>query len=154
MFWITYDDAELFVFRNKSDFEEWAFNPYMGYNDRHNLVKLRVNFRKGGTGNLGVKCYRATKLHSKDYGTKMGSMCTFKLEQWMHHGPVVIGAFASSSKPEVGSLQVILNALIERHDYGVKHLVSSSDNRDDIAENILRNVCTPTATSVTTNLRV
>lgn len=146
VFWVTYnDETELLVFRSKSDFDEWATNPYMSPNQRNDLVKLRVNLKKGGSGNLGVKCYRVTPLHSKEYG-KMGKMCHFKLEQWMHHGPVTLGAFASNSKPEVGSFQVILNAIIERQGYGVKHLVSSED-RHDIADNILKSILTPNSTS-------
>jgi len=143
VFWVTYnDETELLVFRSKSDFDEWAMNPYMSVNQRNDLVKLRVCFKKGGRGNLGVKCIRVTQLHSKEYG-KMGKMCQFKLEQWMHHGPVLVGAFASNSKPEAAAFQVILNAMIERHGYGVKHMLASSDDRDDIAGNILRNLVTP-----------
>jgi len=134
VFWVTYGETTVLVFRSRADFEEWVSNPYMSEKEREELVKLRVEFKRSELDNLGVRCYRASALHSKDYG-KSGTMCTFKLEQWMHHGPVVIGAFASSSKPEVGSFQVICNAMIERQKYGVKHLIA--DSRDEIADSLL-----------------
>lgn len=138
VFWVTYGETTVLVFRSRADFDEWASNPYMSAGEREAIVKLRVEFRRSEDTNLGVKCYRASQLHSKDYG-KSGTMCTFKLEQWMHHGPVVIGAFASSSKPEIGSFQIICNAMIERQKYGVKHLIA--DSRDEIADNILTTLC-------------
>jgi len=138
VFWIAYGDCELFMFRSRADFDEWVTNPYMTKQERNEIVKLRVNFRKGANDNLGVRCYRASHVRSKDYG-KSGNMLMFKLEQWMHHGPIVIGAFASSSKPEVGAFNIICNAMIGRQEYGLKHLVA--EGRDDISDNLLLNYC-------------
>lgn len=44
VFWITYDDRELLVFKNKNLFEEWLMNPYLTKSERYALVKLRIDF--------------------------------------------------------------------------------------------------------------
>jgi len=123
------------VFRSKADFEEWATNPYLTEARRKQFVKLAVDFKKNEY-NLGVRFFRASPLHSKDYG-KSGNLCMFKLEKWMHHGPIVMGAFASKSKPEVGSFQVICNAMIERQNFGLQHLIAA---KNELSDEILKSL--------------
>jgi len=138
VFWVTSGDTKLYVFRSKADFEEWATNPYLTAERRAGIPKLAVNFKKNEY-NLGVKCFRASALHNKNYGKKEGTLCMFKLEKWLHHGPIVLGAFASKSKPEVGSFQVICNAMIDRQNFGLQHLIAT---KTQVGDNILKSLST------------
>lgn len=114
IFWICYGDYRIIVFRSKSDFEEWLTNPHLGVVQREALVKCDINFKDIST-KPGVKGYRAASLHLKDYGGKTGLMHTFKLEEWMYYGPIILGAFASKSRTDVHSFLVVLREITKRY---------------------------------------
>jgi len=113
-FWIMYEDNEVYLFRSKVDFEEWATNPYLSKVEREEIVKLKIDFKLGSESNLGVKGFRLFSLQSKPYG-KSGQMYAFKIEQWMHYGPVVLGAFASTSQSEVGAFHTLCKEMTRRN---------------------------------------
>lgn len=132
VFWISYGESEILIFRSKSDFEEWATNPYLTVIQREKIVKLSIDFKIGPNHTSGVRCFRAFKLQLKNY-KKTGLLHTFKLEQWMHYGPVIIGAFASRSQPEILAFKVICKEMMMRHRCGVKdYLLTSESINDDV----------------------
>lgn len=57
---------------------------------------------------------------------------TFKLEQWMHYGPVILGAFASSSQNEIAAFHTICKEIIRRQKCGLRHYLSSNKGDDEI----------------------
>lgn len=114
IFWICYGDSRIVIFRSKSDFEEWATNPNLNTIQREALVKMDVDF-KDITAKPGVRGYRVASLHLKDYGGKTGLMHTFKLEEWMYYGPIILGAFASKSRTDVHTFVVILREIMKRY---------------------------------------
>jgi len=114
IFWICYGDSRIVIFRSKSDFEEWATNPNLNIIQREALVKMDVDF-KDITAKPGVRGYRVASLHLKDYGGKTGLMHTFKLEEWMYYGPIILGAFASKSRTDVHTFIVILREIMKRY---------------------------------------
>jgi len=114
IFWICYGDSRIVVFRSKNDFMEWATNPLLSDEDREALVKLDVDF-KNLTAKPGVRGYRAASLHLKDYGGKTGLMHTFKLEEWMYYGPIILGAFASKSRTDAHTLLIVLREIMKKH---------------------------------------
>jgi len=119
------------MFRSKIDFQEWATNPYLSTIEREDIVKLRVDFKIKNHPSSGVRCYRAFALQGKNYG-KSGLMHTFKLEQWMHYGPVILGAFASSSQNEIAAFHTLCKEIIRRQKCGLRHYLSSSKGDDEI----------------------
>jgi len=131
IFWITYGNSEILMFRSKIDFQEWATNPYLSTIEREDIVKLRVDFKIKNHPSSGVRCYRAFALQGKNYG-KSGLMHTFKLEQWMHYGPVILGAFASSSQNEIAAFHTLCKEIIRRQKCGLRHYLSSSKGDDEI----------------------
>lgn len=114
IFWICYGDSRIVIFRSKSDFEEWATNPNLNTIQREALVKMDVDF-KDITAKPGVRGYRVASLHLKDYGGKTGLMHTFKLEEWMYYGPIILGAFASKSRTDAHTFTVILREIMKRY---------------------------------------
>jgi len=114
IFWICYENARIIFFRSKSDFLEWATNPLLNLLEREELIKLDVNFRDCGA-KPGVKGYRAASLHMKDYSGRTGLLHTFKLEEWMYYGPIILGAFASKNRRDVHSLLVIMREIMKKH---------------------------------------
>jgi len=130
VFWISYGESEIFIFRSKSDFEEWATNPYLTVLQREKIVKLSIDFKIGPNHTSGVRCFRAFTLQAKDY-KKTGSVHTFKLEQWMHYGPVIIGAFGSRSQPEIWAFNVICREMMTRNKSRVRDYLLASDSIDD-----------------------
>jgi len=122
MFWIAYGDHELLFFRSKTDFNEWATNPYLTNAGRMSLVKLDIDL-KNDVLKPGVRCYRALSLQEKEY-VRSGLMHTFKLEQWMNYGPIIIGAFASKSRKEIRSLLIVLKEMIKREKNGLSDFMS------------------------------
>lgn len=72
IFWITYGNSEILMFRSKIDFQEWATNPYLSHIERDQIVKLKIEF-KTAKQTSGVRCYRAFALQGKNYG-KSGLM--------------------------------------------------------------------------------
>lgn len=128
IFWITYSDNEVLIFRSKIDFEEWATNPYLTSIQREAIVKLHIDFKIGDDRN-GVRCYRAFGLQSKTYKSQV--LSTFKLEQWMHYGPVIIGAFASKSPPEIRKFHVLCKEMMKRHKCGLRSYLAK-ETKDDI----------------------
>jgi len=114
IFWICYGDSRVVIFRSKNDFMEWATNPNLADIDREALVKLDVDF-KNLTAKPGVRGYRAASLHLKDYGGKTGLMHTFKLEEWMYYGPIILGAFASKSRTDAHTFLIVLREIMKKH---------------------------------------
>jgi len=114
MFWICYGDSRIIFFRSKSDFEEWATNPLLNLVEREELIKLDVDFKDCGM-KPGVKGYRAASLHMKDYGGRTGLLHTFKLEEWMYYGPIILGALASKNRRDVHSLLVIMREIMKKY---------------------------------------
>lgn len=131
VFWISYGESEILIFRSKADFEEWATNPYLTVIQREKIVKLSIDFKIGPNHTSGVRCFRAFTLQAKNY-KKTGLVHTFKLEQWMHYGPVIIGAFASRSKPEIWAFNVICREMMTRHRCRVKDYLLSDGINDDV----------------------
>jgi len=126
IFWICYGDNKIIIFRSKSDFEEWALNPNLGDLDRNKLVKLSIDFPSATAGARG---YRGTPLHEKDYGRKTGLMHTFKLEEWMYYGPVIIGAFASKNRTDAHTFLVVLRETMKRHKHDIASPSSVKSNQ-------------------------
>jgi len=129
VFWISYGDSEIYMFRSKIDFEEWATNPYLTTIERQEMVKLKVDFKIKSNCSSGIRCYRAFSLQGKNYG-KSGLMHTFKLEQWMHYGPVILGAFASISQTEISAFHTICKEIIKRQKCSLKHYLSPIKTND------------------------
>lgn len=124
IFWISYGDHNVLFFRSRTDFNEWATNPYLTDAERMNLVKLQIDL-KNDVLQPGVRCYRATSVCKKAYG-RWGLMHTFKLEQWMYYGPIIVGAFASSNRRESRSLLIILKEMIKREKNGLTDFLSDA----------------------------
>jgi len=142
IFWICYGNNRIVIFRSKNDFEEWATNPNLNITDRDALVKLDVNF-KDLSLKPGVRGYRAASLHLKDYGGKTGLMHTFKLEEWMYYGPIILGAFASKSRTDAHTFLIILREIMKRHKqnlsgYGVAPSASSSQYNSDMSQRSIK----------------
>lgn len=114
VFWICYGDSRIIFFRSKSDFDEWATNPLLNLVEREELVKLDIDF-KDFTKKPGVKGYRAASLHMKDYSGRTRLLHTFKLEEWMYYGPIILGAFASKNRRDVHSLLVIMREIMKKY---------------------------------------
>jgi len=125
IFWICYGDSRIVIFRSKSDFEEWATNPHLTTTDRDALVKLDVNF-KDISARPGLRGYRAASVHLKDYGRRSGLMHTFKLEEWMQYGPIIIGAFASKSRTDAHTFLVVLREIMKRHKQNLSNYSSAT----------------------------
>jgi len=51
---------------------------------------------------------------------------TFKLEQWMYYGPIIIGAFASKSRTETRCLLIVLKEMIKREKNGLTDFLSDA----------------------------
>jgi len=133
VFWICYGDSRLIFFRSKSDFDEWATNPLLNLIERDELVKLDIDF-KDFARKPGVKGYRAASLHMKDYSGRTGLLHTFKLEEWMYYGPIILGAFASKNRRDVHSLLVIMREIMKKYKQnigGYGHHASSSSGAYD-----------------------
>jgi hypothetical protein len=112
-FWIMYGTNSLLFFRSKTDFDEWASNPFLQKQDRDNLVKLNIDvvndlYRPG----LQMKGYKATPVRTKS--TREGPMNVFKLERWFAYGPSVVAAFGGKNACQVGALQSIMTGMIAR----------------------------------------
>lgn len=114
IFWISYGDSRIFVFRSKTDFEEWVTNPHLSAVERDALVKIDVDF-KHFKKKPGVRGYRVSSLHLKDYGGKSGLLYTFKLEEWFNYGPIILGAFASKNRIDVRSFLVIVKEMMRKN---------------------------------------
>jgi len=127
VFWITYGDHEVLIFRSKIDFEEWVTNPYLTKLQRGAIVKLHIDFQTGNS-HSGPRCYRAFALQSKNYKSLL--VTTFKLEQWMHYGPVILGAFASKSSSEIGLFHTLCKEMMKRHKCGLRHYLEKERNDD------------------------
>lgn len=70
-FWITYGHNILIFFKSKSTFEEWLYNPYLSKDERANLIKLGIDFKRDR--NLpNLRGYQATRIRTKYY--KRGGM--------------------------------------------------------------------------------
>lgn len=124
VFWIAYGDHRIIFFRCKTDFNEWALNPYLTEDERWSLVKLSVDL-KNDMLKPGVRCYRVSSLQKKNYG-RSGLMHTFKLEQWMYYGPIIMGAFASNSRTETRCLLIVLKEMIKREKNGLTDFLSDA----------------------------
>jgi len=112
---------------------EWATNPYLSMVEREEIVKLKIDFKIGRGETPGARCYRAFPLQGKNYG-KSGLMHTFKLEQWMHYGPVILGAFASISQTEIAAFHTICKDIIRRQKCGLRHYLSANKKDDEIED--------------------
>jgi len=130
IFWITYGEHKVVFFRNKADFDEWLSNPYLNKEERMQLIKAGVSFKNGTQALTGIKYFRALPLKAKEYLNR-GIMHTFKLEQWMHYGPVIVGAFASNSQIDAQALYMVIKHIIKTQKTGSKqlHKKNSSDNQ-------------------------
>jgi len=117
IFWITYGLHKILFFRTKSDFEEWLTNPYLNKEERGNLIKAGIDL-KCDIHQPGIRCFRTLPLRFKEYG-KRGMMYTFKLEQWMYYGPIIIGAFASNNKSDTKGLYTIIREIIKTQKSGL-----------------------------------
>jgi len=133
VFWICYGDSRIIFFRSKSDFMEWATNPLLNLVEREELVKMEIDF-KDFAKKPGVKGYRAASLHMKDYSGRTGLLHTFKLEEWMYYGPIILGAFASKNRRDVHSLLVIMREIMKKYKQNIGgygyHVPSSSGAYD------------------------
>lgn len=133
VFWICYGDSRIIFFRSKSDFDEWATNPLLNLVEREELVKLDIDF-KDFAKKPGVKGYRAASLHMKDYSGRTGLLHTFKLEEWMYYGPIILGAFSSKNRRDVHSLLVIMREIMKKYKQNIGsfgyHVPSSSGGYD------------------------
>jgi len=91
------------------------------------IVKLHIDFQTGNS-HSGPRCYRAFALQSKNYKSLL--VTTFKLEQWMHYGPVILGAFASKSSSEIGLFHTLCKEMMKRHKCGLRHYLEKERNDD------------------------
>jgi len=129
VFWISYSDTQVLIFRSKCDFEEWATNPHLTTIEREELVKLNINFKECHDYQHGVRCYRVFGISSKYYG-KSGMMHTFKIEKWTHNGPVILGAFASKIYSDVEAFSIICKEIMKRHKSDLSHFLSRVKDDD------------------------
>jgi len=113
LFWIAMEDHKILFFRARSDFDEWMLNSYLNTWERDALIKLRIDFKRDPS-KPGVKGYRTTSFQMKEYG-RYGLLHSFKLEEWMHYGPVIVGAFASKGQNDAQNLYVVMREMIKRH---------------------------------------
>jgi hypothetical protein len=112
-FWIMYGKNKLLFFRSKTDFDEWASNPFLRKQERDKLVKLTVDvvndmYKPG----LKIRGYKATPVRTKT--TREGPLNAFKLERWFSYGPSVVAAFGGKNACQVGSLRSIMHEMIKR----------------------------------------
>ncbi len=114
-FWIMFGKNQLLFFRSKTDFDEWASNPFLSKSERDKLVKLNVDvvndMYKPGPQMRG---YKVTPVRTKT--TREGVLNAFKLEKWYSYGPSVVAAFGGKNACQVGSLRSIMHEMIQRTD--------------------------------------
>lgn len=108
-FWVHYGDASLLVFRSKTDFEDWLFNPYHAQRQRDYLVKVRFDFRdEMAKKQSSLRGFRMTDVKLKTYERKGEPMYHFKLEKWTDLGNDIVAAFAS---PTIEDVEALTNAI-------------------------------------------
>lgn len=118
-FWIIYGSSQLMVFRNKEDFEEWMFNPFITLEERYALVKHGVDMNINAITTTGRSDSRffATTIKVKDYYSQ-GTLHHFKLERWNQHGPTISAAFASKNPNDVFCLRRLICDMIDTQQGG------------------------------------
>lgn len=134
VFWVTYGDSKLFIFRSSADFADWVSNPYLNKAQRAFLVKVEIDL-VGDCMENNVRGYQVTNQRLKNYNDKM--LHQFKLERWMDYGPTIAAAFGSQNEREIYQLRTIVAEMIKRsnkhnrgygHDQPPPHQYSSNAN--------------------------
>lgn len=111
IFWVTYGNHRVLIFRSSADFEDWVSNPYLSQPQRDFLVKLDINLVED-LYKENVRGYQVTTIRQKMYANKMLSQ--FKLERWMDYGPTIAAGFASPNEKEVFNLRTIFQEMMKR----------------------------------------
>merc|ERR1712154_124977 len=70
VFWVTYGQTKLLVFRSSADFEDWVSNPYLNTAQREFLVKLNIDLVED-LRDKGTRGYQVTNQRLKNYNNKM-----------------------------------------------------------------------------------
>jgi hypothetical protein len=114
-FWITYGESKVLLFRSKSDFDEWASNPYLTQKERNFLVKLSVDFVDDYENDIYMLGYQVSKQKQKRDKHTSEDLHQFKLQKKMDDSIIVIAFFSSMNESEVKALRMILIELAKRH---------------------------------------
>mmetsp|Transcript_2575 Transcript_2575/g.4821 ORF Transcript_2575/g.4821 Transcript_2575/m.4821 type:complete len:414 (+) Transcript_2575:284-1525(+) len=139
-FWITRGQHKILFFRSKTDFDEWAANPYLTTQERNALVKFIVDFKNDAykLRNKHLKGYRASPIESKfvkinhkqqqqqqqkqeQYPQAARKMTShFSLECWTSSKtPSILVEIGGTDAGQVGALHIILVEMIKSsgHEY-------------------------------------
>lgn len=111
VFWVTYGENRLLVFRSSADFEDWVSNPYLTAAQRSFLVKLEIDL-VGDTLDRSVRGYQVTNQRLKNYNGK--GLYQFKIERWMEYGPTIAAAFGSPNEREIFQLRTVFSEMLKR----------------------------------------
>lgn len=120
VFWVTYGQTKLLVFRSSADFEDWVSNPYLNTAQREFLVKLNIDLVED-LRDKGTRGYQVTNQRLKNYNNKM--LYQFKIERWMDYGPTIAAAFGSPNEREIFQLRTIFSEMLKRSpgEHAVRH---------------------------------
>jgi len=111
VYWVSYGNHRILIFRSSADFEDWVSNPYLSQAQRDFLVKLDINLVED-LYKENVRGYQVTTVRQKMYANQM--LNQFKLERWMDYGPTIAAGFASPNEKEVFNLRTIFQEMMKR----------------------------------------
>jgi len=111
IFWVSYGDSKVLIFRSSADFEDWISNPYLTKAQRDFLVKLEIDVVQD-MFKPNIRGYQTTNQRLKAYNSEM--LYQFKLERWMDYGPTIAAAFGSRNEREIYHLRTIFGEMIKR----------------------------------------
>jgi len=110
-YWIRYDEASLYIFRSKEDFDNWTADP--NFSEKENrYIKHRFLFLDEMKKDVSIRYFKCTDIKKKKGKGSGKILHTFKLEKWTSRTKSKIAAFASESEDEINTLRDSIKACL------------------------------------------